>query len=282
MLLRLPTELIQLILLHCETPDFFQAARTNRRLYDIARSSREVILHQLNHTPGFINGLEFFPTTQLYVTLRTRSNAQLYGAESSADFTTHRFSNQVVNSLASVFERPRESNRALLAFKNHSTVYLVKVENGTLSQEASWKSPGQDIGEVEVMHTAFNGEHGIYVLHRFKPFSDQNIDINHPFVKHAQQSHPNGSVFLAYHDLNSDKTVRMCAFPEHDGYRPLALSVSGSQFAISWQNTQDISDHTVVLYQLLDSEDENEDSDSMDEDAEEKKTQSCKITRSLD
>lgn len=292
MLLQLPTELIQLILLHCETPAFFQAARTNRRLYEIAHTSREVILHQLHHTPGFIDGLKALPTTELYVTLKRRSNEQLHDIEYRAEFTTYGFANQVIDSRASVFERPKVSNRALIVFKDHSTVYLVKIENGKLTREAKCESPGQELGEVEVMQTAFDGKYGVYVLHRFKPFPDQELDTNHPFVKHALQSRPNGSIFLAHHDLNSGKTVRMCAFPEYHDHRPLALSVVGSRFAISWQNTQTPSDHTVVLYQLLDSaeededededEDENADEDSMDEDIEEKKTESCKITCSFD
>jgi hypothetical protein len=198
-----------------------------------------------------------------------------------------------------VFEKPRASNRALLVFKNHSTVYLVKIQNGKLTREAKWESPGQDLGEVKVLKTAFDGEHGVYVLHRFKPFPDQELDLEHPFVKHALQSRPNGSIFLAYHDLNSDKKVRMCAFPEHDDYRPLALSVAGSRFAISWQNAKPPYDHNVILYQLLNSddedesgeededegEDESEDEDyesateySMNDDIEGEAAKSCKIT----
>jgi hypothetical protein len=300
MLLKLPTELIQLILLHCETPAFFQAARTNRRLYEIARTSREVLLHQLHHAPGYIDHLKAHSTAELYFALKSRSNVQLHDAESCTEFTTFGFS-RIIDSRASVFEKARDSNRALLVFKNHSTIYLVKIQRGKLTREARWESPGQDLGEVEVLQTAFDGDHGVYVLHRFKHFPDQELDLNHPFVKHALQSRPNGSIFLAYHDLQSDKKVRMCAFPEQDDYRPLALSVSGRRFAISWQNTRTPYDHNVVLYQLLDSEDDDEDEDededesdnydehhesaeegSMDEHAEGKKTETCNITCSFD
>ncbi|KAJ5341603.1 hypothetical protein N7541_010727 [Penicillium brevicompactum] len=284
-MLHLPTELIQLILLQCETPDFFQAAQACRRLYDIARGSREVILHRLYHTPGWIDDLDTLPTNDLYTILRCRSNAQLDGAETST-FTTYGFP-KAIDSRASAFESPRESNRALLVFKNHSTVYLVKMHDGKLIQEAKWASPGQDTGEVEVIQAAFDGDHGVYVLHRYKPFPDQELDTDHPFVQHAMQSHPNGSIFLAYHDLNLENTtVHMSAFPEHQDYNPLALAVAGDQFAISWQNAQEPSDHAVVLYQVHEFESEDEDDESSEDDDSEddsnKELRNVKIVGSCD
>ncbi|CAG7946899.1 unnamed protein product [Penicillium salamii] len=264
-MLQLPTELIQLILLHCETPDFFQAARACRRLHDIVHSSREVILHRLFHTPGwFSDDLNALTTRQLYITLKCRSNTQLDGVEYQADLTTYGFP-KVLDNRASAFESTRESNRALLVFKNDSTVYLVKFKDGKLIREAKWRSPGQDTGEVEIIQTAFDGLHGIYVLHRHKPFPDQELDPHHPFVQQAVESATNGGIYLAYHDLDTEETtVRMSAFPDHQGYTPLALSVMGKKFAISWQNTQDSEDHPVVLYELDDNEsdDESEDEDT--------------------
>ncbi|CAI7650947.1 unnamed protein product [Penicillium bialowiezense] len=220
----LPTELIQLILLQCETPDFFQAARTCRRVNEIAHISREVILHRLHHTPGPVDGLDSLTTQELYTVLRCRANTQLDGAEYCAQFTTYVFP-KAIDGRASTFESPRDSNRALLVFKNDSTVYLMKMHKGKLIQEAQWASPGQDTGKVEVIQAAFDGDGGFCVLHRYKPFPDQELDMDHPFVQHAFQSRPNGSIFLAYHDLDPENTtVRMSAFPEHHDYKPLALA----------------------------------------------------------
>lgn len=266
---QLPTELIQLILWNCETPAFFQLAQTNRRLHKIAQNSREVILHQLHHTPGWVDDeIHSSPISDLYTLLRCRSNAQLDGAEYRAGFSTYGFSDQVLDTQASVLV----DDRALLVFKNHSTVYLVKIKDGKLTREAQWESPGQAIGEVEIIQTAFHEDHGVYVLHRYKPFPDQDLDTDHPFVQHALESHSDGEIFLACHDLNTEnKTVCMTAFPAHQDYNPLALAVTDNQFAISWQHRQDPSDYEVVLYQNLNKE-------TVEGDPEQGEATDCKIT----
>ncbi|CAG8275207.1 unnamed protein product [Penicillium nalgiovense] len=260
MLLQLPTELIQLVLQNCDTSAYFQAAFSSRRLYEIASSSRAVIVHQLHNTPGWNDGIEVHQTRHLFGELMKRSYEQLDGAEHYA-IPTYKYQNRVIDYHASTMEASEGSVRALLVFKDHSTVHLVDVSHGRQT-EVQLKSPGQDIGEVEIIQTAFDGHGGgVYVLHRFKPFLDQELDTDHPFVKHALESHPNGSIHLAYHHLNSrENTIRMYDFPECRDYRPLALSVSNDKFAISWQNMLDPYDHDVVLYtQFYDEDDEDDD-----------------------
>ncbi|KAJ5824391.1 hypothetical protein N7447_006731 [Penicillium robsamsonii] len=261
MLLQLPTELIQLILRHCDTPAYFQVAFSSRRLYEIASSSREVIIHQLHNTPGWNDGIETLQTKHLFGELMRRSYEHLDGAEHYAS-PTYEYQSQVIDYHASTIEASEDSIRALLVFKGHSTVHLVDMSDGDRT-EVELKSPGQDIGEVEILQTAFDGNGGVAVLHRFKPFLDQELDTDHPFVKHALESCPNGSIHLACHRLDSPKnTIRMCDFPECRDYRPLALSAANGKFAISWQNMLDPSDHYVVLYtQLYDDDDEAEDED---------------------
>ncbi|OQE13897.1 hypothetical protein PENFLA_c042G08515 [Penicillium flavigenum] len=265
MLLQLPTELIQLVLQNCDTSAYFQAAFSSRRLYNIASSSRAVIVHQLHNTPGWNDGIEVHQTRHLFDELMKRSYEQLDGAEHYA-IPTYKYQNRVIDYHASTMEASEDSVRALLVFKGHSTVYLVDMRHGGQT-EVQLKSPGQDIGEVEIIQTAFDGHGGVYVLHRFKPFLDQELDTDHPFVKHALESHPNGSIHLAYHRLNSrENTIRMYDFPECRDYRPLALSVSNDKFAISWQNMLDPYDHDVVLYtQFYDEDDEDDDDDEGDD-----------------
>ncbi|CAG8908582.1 unnamed protein product [Penicillium egyptiacum] len=284
MLPQLPTELIQLVLRNCDTSAYFQAAFSSRRLYEIASTSRAVILHQLHNTPGWNNGIEAYQTRHLFGVLMKRSYEQLDGAEHYAH-PTYEYQNRVIDYHASTIEASEDSVRALLVFKGHSTVHLVEMSHGDRT-EVQLNSPGQDIGEVEIIQTACDGNGGVYVLHRFKPFLDQELDTDHPFVKHALESRPNGSIHLAYHRLNSrENTIRMYDFPECRDYRPLALSVSNGKFAISWQNTLDPYDHDVVLYtQLYDEEDEeDEEDDNEDEDGscegvmEEGKGDPCKI-----
>ncbi|EKV15892.1 hypothetical protein PDIG_22470 [Penicillium digitatum PHI26] len=256
MLLQLPTELIQLVLRNCDTPAYFQAAFSSRRLYEIASGSREVIIHQLQDTPGWNDGIDVHQTRHLFGELMRRSSEHLGGAEHSAN-PTYEYQNRVIDYHASTIEASENGIRALLVFKGHSTVLLVNRSDGDRT-EVQLKSPGQDIGEVEIIQTAFDGYHGVYVLHRFKPFLDQDLDTDHPFVKHALESCPNGSIHLAYHHLNlRANTIRMYDFPESRDYRPLAFSVANGKFAVSWQSMLDPFDHEVVLYAQL--YDENDD-----------------------
>jgi hypothetical protein len=282
MLLQLPTELIQLVLRNCDTSTYFQAAFSSRRLYEIASSSRAVIVHQLHNTPGWNDGIEVHQTRHLFGELMKRSYGQLDGAEHYA-IPTYKYQNRVIDYHASTMEASEDSVRALLVFRGHSTVHLVDMSHGGQT-EVQLKSPGQDIGEVEIIQTAFDGHGGVYVLHRFKPFLDQELDTDHPFVKHALESHPNGSIHLAYHRLNSrENTIRMYDFPEWREYRPLALSVSNDKFAISWQNMLDPDDHDVVLYTQFYDEDDDEEDDHLMEGAMEegKRDNPCKIIRSF-
>ncbi|KAJ5447868.1 hypothetical protein N7445_002689 [Penicillium cf. griseofulvum] len=279
MLLQLPTELIQLVLRDCDTPAYFQTAFSSRRLYEIASGSREVIIHHLHNTPGWNDGIEAHQTKHLFVELMRRSYEHLDGAEHYAN-PTYEYQNRVIDYHASKIEASEDSILALLVFKGQSTVHLVDMSDGGRT-EVQLKSPGQDIGEVEIIQTAFDGKGGVYVLHRFKPFLDQELDREHPFVKHALESHPNGSIHLACHRLNRRKNIiRMCDFPECRDYRPLALCVSDGKFAISWQSTLDPFDHDVVLYtQLYDDDDDDDEDEAEDEDdsSEGKGDNPCKI-----
>ncbi|KAJ5143071.1 uncharacterized protein N7515_001858 [Penicillium bovifimosum] len=261
MLLQLPTELIQLILRNCDTPGYFQAAFSSRRLYEIASTSREAIIHRLHHTPGY-NDIEGHPTKYLFSELMKRSYEQLDGAEHYAK-PTYEFQRRVIDCRASTLETSKDSLRALLVFKGYSTVHLLNIGNRN-RPEVELTSPGQDIGKIEIIQTAFDGKCGVYVLHRFLPSLDRELDMNHPFVKQALESHPNGSIHLAYHHLDPQKNaIHMLDFPEWQGYRPLALAATDDKFAISWQNTLDPLDYHVVLYAGLRDEDEDEDEDHL-------------------
>lgn len=266
MLLQLPTELIQLVLRNCDTPAYFQAAFSSRRLYEIASNSREVIVHQLHNTPGWNDTIDAHHTRHLFGELMRRSYGQLDGAEHYAN-PTYEYQDRVIDYHASTIEASEDGIRALLVFKGHSTVHLIDMSDGDRT-EVQLKSPGQNIGEVEIIQTAFDGNRGVYVLHRFKPFLDQGLDTDHPFVKHALESRPNGSIHMAHRPLNPRaNTIRMYDFPECQDYRPLALSVANGKFAISWQNTLELFDHEVVLYtRLYDDEDSEDDEDEDDED----------------
>lgn len=277
MLLNLPTELIQLILQSCDTPTYVQAAFSCRTLFGIASSTREVILHHLHQTPGLHDGIETSQTKDLFGDFMLCSFAQLYGAEFHADYTIFNAPDLQIDPRASTLSADR--TKALLVFKNNSTVYLFQVGKGNLTHKQRLESPGAKFGTVEIIRTAFDGDRGVYVLHRFKPFNDQHVDPNHPFVKRALQSNANGRVFLAYHRLQTparahynvqpNPPILLRDFPDHDAYEPLALAVTRDKFAISWQHMQEADDHEILLYSLDEEEEEEEDEDEEDDEEDE-------------
>lgn len=90
MLLNFPTEIVQLVLLRCATPDFLHAAVACRALFSIASSTRELLLHHLATTPGppvDDSDSASESTPELFRTLARRAVVHLYGVESRATVT---------------------------------------------------------------------------------------------------------------------------------------------------------------------------------------------------
>jgi len=266
MLLTLPTELIQLILRSCDPPTYLQTAFCNRTLFAIASKSRDLILHQLHQSPGRNHDFASLTTDELFRQFISRAHQELFGVEYDGDRKLFNFHGQVIDSRASSLESIGTRGRVLLAFKGHGTVYLFNVRDGDLTLERRIKSPASCLGNVQVLHTAFD-PHGIYILHRFRPFIDRDLDTDHPFVKHALQSNVHGSIFLAYHEMGpTSNKIRLYAFPDHKDYEPLALAVHEEKFVISWQHLDHSNDHQVVHYTTLDEKREgNGDGDEQEE-----------------
>lgn len=262
MLLALPLELVQLILRSCDPAAFLQAAFCNRTLFELASSSRDLIMHQLSQTPGKTENCGSSSARELWQLLRRRAHQELWGAEFHCEQKLIEFHGKVIDASASTLETPgahRDAReQAVLAFKGHGTVYLCKIQDGTLILHRRLESPGRRFGTVEVLHTAVASD-GIYVLHRMRPFIDRDLDTNHPFVKHALQTNPNGGIFLACHRLDSTTNkVHLYGFQDQKDYAPLALAVYDGRFAISWQHMSLSGDHRVVLYAPKDSRDGND------------------------
>jgi len=93
----LPAEILQRILHFTSTPTFLQLILVNRRLFNVAAESREVILYQLRHLPGLKLGLSdhCIPTAELFLILRQRAAGNLYGANFTADCMSYAFPNGV-------------------------------------------------------------------------------------------------------------------------------------------------------------------------------------------
>lgn len=248
MLLTLPTELIQLILRSCEPSSFLQLAFCNRRVFEIASTSRDLCLYQLSLTPGRTEDVGHLPAEGLWNLLKKRAYQELCGAEFLGDRKLFTFRNPVIDTRASTLNAAGTRNQAVLAFKGLGTIYLCNIQDGDLSLQQRLESPGRRFGAVEVLHTAV-GSQGVYMLHRLRPFIDQDLNTNHPFVKHALQANINGSIFLACYPLDSTTPkVQLFGFQDQRDYEPLALAVHDNKFAISWQHTRLSDDHLVMLY----------------------------------
>lgn len=91
----LPAEILQRILHFASTPTFLQLILVNRKLFNVAGESREVILHHLRHLPGLKLGLSdhCITTTDLFLILRQRAASNLYGTNFTADCMRFAFSN---------------------------------------------------------------------------------------------------------------------------------------------------------------------------------------------
>ncbi|KIX95678.1 uncharacterized protein Z520_08798 [Fonsecaea multimorphosa CBS 102226] len=83
----LPSEILQQIFYASTTPTFFQLLQINRRFFQLASQSREIILHHLREVPGLKLGLEHHsvPTDHLFLIFRQRAASHLYGVNFTAD-----------------------------------------------------------------------------------------------------------------------------------------------------------------------------------------------------
>ena len=123
-LLDLPAEILVHILQRLTTPSFIQTTLTCHRLFDIAATSREVILHHLCHVPGIKLGLADLSlhTIDLFLILRQRAAASLHGANFHADCQNFRFRNGTIDPNASCLADLSEDISISLVLKESSVV----------------------------------------------------------------------------------------------------------------------------------------------------------------
>ncbi|KAE8374317.1 hypothetical protein BDV26DRAFT_270277 [Aspergillus bertholletiae] len=249
MLLNLPTELIQLVLQHSTTPDFLQAAFACRTLYSIASSCREILLHHLYQTPGLNDDILPAESKQLFRLLQRRASEQLYGAQFTASCTHFHLGSSVLDVKASSLASSEHKTLALV-YKGREDVHLFRTENGQLQHKACLKPHWHQPGVIEVLRTAFDADDGLYVLQRFTPAVEESPDSEHPFIKQALESYIGGQIYLIRYSLQSrHDPVRICSFPDHAEYEPLALAAAHRDtFVISWQHSRESEEHEVVLY----------------------------------
>ncbi|RAK98030.1 F-box domain protein [Aspergillus ibericus CBS 121593] len=252
MILNLPPELIQLVLQNCSTHAFLEVAFSCRTVYEVASTCREVLLHHLQRTPGTPSqDIQSLSSKQLFRLLIKYAFRQLYGAQYHANRVIFDFGNDVLDAGASTSAGFDHRQILALVTRGRGKVHLFHIGSGQLRPEGIIIPPCDQLGAIEVLKTAFDGEGALYVLHRFMPAADEkDTNVNHPFIREAMRSNANGMLYLSRHSLRTpEEPVRMCAFPDHANYEPLALAAAHrGSFAISWRHIHDCSEHEVVIY----------------------------------
>ncbi|KAL4976523.1 hypothetical protein BDW66DRAFT_49947 [Aspergillus desertorum] len=254
MLLDLPPELIQLVLLNCSTPAFLQAAISCRTLYEIASTGRGILVHHLQKTPGPFLDTSPIRTRRLFSLLKRRASKQLYGSQFDASCVTFEYGNQAPNIKASSLAHHADKTLIFVACGDQSIVQILQVRDEQIVPLSQARLPWDQWGSIDILKTAFDGNDGLYVLHRFTVFVEgHGCDWDHPFVKQARQSGSKGFIYLTCYSLKSPNgPVRMTTFPEHANFEPSALAVArNGSFAIAWCHRM-FSNHAVVHYTVID------------------------------
>lgn len=267
-LLDLPVEIIQNFLLNATTPTFLQAIYSCRTLYDIALQCREVLIHHLQRVPGFMLGLELGETDpekdnkELFLLLRRRACAHLYGANFCAEKTTFNFPGaesggglgDIKVSACSV--APFRKINTVLVRRGDITcidrIYLYDVGSGKATLRGMLQPPYERPGKVEVLKTAYSSSSTVSVLQRYTPMS--TIPSNRhetAYTKQLMIPFRQKGIHLVHYKLEETANLEpiVFTFPDHTDYVPLALAVANrSVFAISWEHTNDSNLHEVVMY----------------------------------
>ena len=122
-LLNLPTEILVHILRNLTTPSFIQTILTCHHLFRLAAASRDVILHHLHQVAGIKLGLEDqTDTAALFLILRQRAAASLYGANFRADCQDFSFQDGTLDPSASCLADSTEDIDLSLVMKESNVV----------------------------------------------------------------------------------------------------------------------------------------------------------------
>ncbi|KAK2760353.1 hypothetical protein FQN54_002423 [Arachnomyces sp. PD_36] len=273
-LLDLPVELIQLFLLNATTPTFLQAVLSCRTIYDIASQCREVLLYHLERVPGLLHGLPDVPNEDLFLLLRRRACAHLYGANFYADKTTFNFPDAesgeiggIKVSASSFATFSCEINTALVrkggdASDGCDEVYLYHLQGQQARISGILVPPYDHPGKVEILKTRITRPCLVSVLQQYTPTSVFNQDSRLESAQTRQLLRPfrEKGIHLVQHRLDSDAASDVqepivFAFPDHFDHIPLAMAVANeTTFAISWEHINDSYSHEVIMYVVDDEE----------------------------
>jgi hypothetical protein len=168
LLIDLPPELLQLVLLHCSTPSFVQLIRTCHTFFDLAAQTRDVVAHHLRNIPGENLDLptEFVSTKELFLTLRQRAAASLQAVNLTANRHDFYFHEASVDINASCITSMYYNNRYIaLVERGGSSVHLYQASRGELEFRGV-VDPRSGHGTLyRPLQTAFDTENNLHVLY---------------------------------------------------------------------------------------------------------------------
>ena len=252
MLLGLPVELIQLILLHSSTESLLHAAYSCHTLYEITSTSRDVLLFHLLEIPGVPIDFNPLVTKDLFRLFQSRALNQLYRARFYSNSITYTLNNSIIDTRKSSLLSP-DASRLAIVVRDGDCVSLYKVNNGSLTFIKFVTLPIQEPGTVTVLKTAFTADNGFAALFKFTP-ERESASEGEPvlsFLRQARQTPVQSSFFLVSMPGNTLDVTYLCSFEDRMDCKPLALaSYSERRFAISWQlDKPDDIQYDVSLYQ---------------------------------
>jgi hypothetical protein len=239
MLLKFPVELIQLVLCHASTTSFMHLAYSCRTLYNIASTSRKVLLFHLRQTPGTPFDIASLGTQDLFRLLSYRIENQLYGIEFFSKSTTYTLEEpKIIDPPSTAFSSGNDSRIAVVA-KSGAVVHVYRVDAGVPVLLRDISLPLDEPGTVRVHKTAFTKDNGVAVLFGILPtISDEGMQHGgpiHPFVRDAVNV-PFQREFVVVIVPDSDPEARYTyILPIRADSEPLALcAYTNFRFAISW------------------------------------------------
>ncbi|KAI1919311.1 hypothetical protein LOZ65_004465 [Ophidiomyces ophidiicola] len=238
-LLSLPPELLQLILMSCSTPSFLQLSVICRWIYDIASSSRPVILHHLLRTPGLKSSIDTsLPNSELFRLLKSRTAEHLYGANFHSNLTSYIFRTGLIDTPASAVD-PSGSYAALVE-KGVGRIFLYRIERQTVHLRKILEPPCHPPGRVEVVKVIFCTDGSLAVLQKFEPAEEAEQPHAYPFMQTAIHYFANSTARLMFysweHMGEGTPQITLGAFYDIGAWVPVTLDASGrSKAVIVWK-----------------------------------------------
>jgi hypothetical protein len=258
LILDLPPELLQMILLYSSTPSFVHLIRTCRTLFDLAAQSREVVQHHLNNVPGekHVISSNLTSTKTLFLIFRRRAAASLQGINVTAqrrDFIS--FAPIDVNASSVT---PTNSYNVALVRKGDPFVDIFEAFQGNLKFRGVVRPPSDKRKEYKPLQTAFDQMNNIYVLYSIA------IKVTSADQSEVHIEPPTGAILTRaglfalsrpHHSWDISDIVGKNPAKDAKSVRPIGMSAfGGNKVSIAWDSgflVNHVKYMSIALHTLL-------------------------------